>query len=232
MQDGPWPGGQSPAGPHGRRLEEDALHQVLRFFIATVAITATLLLGVRLGTERVAAKRPAGSVQAAKAGLRAKLRWLYALSMSFASASSGLAPSSSRRQSHPSKRRSPCQGGGSGRGGSCREGNERSCRSPTSGLSMEGTKVRPFICGVAAVPAAAILVPALWTEPAAAAHPCPPKPWCRTSPVCVHWGGCGHLGNGCMKWSCRDFNTQTKEPLKPPKPLPGSRRIPWGAITR
>jgi hypothetical protein len=41
--------------------------------------------------------------------------------------------------------------------------------------------------------------------------------------VCVHWGGCGHLGNGCKKWTCRDFNTQTKQPLKLPKPLPGSR---------
>lgn len=72
--------------------------------------------------------------------------------------------------------------------------------------------------------AATILLPALWTATAGiAAVPCPPKPWCMAKAVCVHWGGCGHLGNGCKKWTCRDFNTQTKQPLKLPKPLPGSR---------
>jgi hypothetical protein len=98
--------------------------------------------------------------------------------------------------------------------------------------------MRQFKWAVATAATTSVLLTALWIQPAAVAAPkgktppvvgegpclVIPRPACKGNyrPVCVRGGRlCGH--RACLEWTCRELNPKTKEPLKPPNPLPGSR---------
>jgi hypothetical protein len=98
--------------------------------------------------------------------------------------------------------------------------------------------MRQFKWAVAAAATTTVLLPALWVQPLAVAQTVgkPPGSWCPVGgvpppsckgldkPKCIQRAPvrCGHVPK-CLKWTCREFNPQTREPFKGPKPLPWSR---------
>jgi hypothetical protein len=98
--------------------------------------------------------------------------------------------------------------------------------------------MRQFKWAVAAAATTTVLLSAPWVKAPTVAQTVgkPPGSWCPVGsaprpctgldrPKCIQFAPvrCRHGFRPCLKWTCRKFNPQTKEPFKGPKPLPGSR---------